>query len=932
MKNTLKHFIMLSLLCIAIILMVPTAISAQIDCPGGINNSQCELLESSLERFVEAETIEFLFVTQSTTQLSSFVDYELFILGTGYAELDNGEVTALDLQVEQATISQAGFMGFGSTENTYVGRLMYVDGQMFFGFGVGISPLDVPLTGIDLSNVSGSDNIDWTFYNAMPDIFMSQVPGSANNWTFESGIVLDDGVEISIIENQILDTNPIASSMAALGTLLGENPAEDAAFGTILGMFGAGMDIQGAASYLGQWWIDPAGEGITGWFSGQEIVIDMGNMFGSDPLFSMFVSTAGGYSQTTGVRIYEYDVDYTVTAPENFTPMPSGTASTITLYGSNGMGAALTGLFYPLSFSVSTTAPTPIQLDYVDGGVIDYGGSLEGELTSGEGVNLEFEGSDGDLVIVSLISDEFDAFVEIWDEFGQRIAANDNGGEGTNALISTFMLPFDGNFTIVVRGFSSASEGAYTVELELFERPEPGAIVYGDNIEGLLISGINDEWVFEGEAGDLVTISMDAEFDTYLELNGPDGIRVTYNDDGGGGRNSLINSFVLPEDGTYTIVTRGYSSSAQGTYTVELTVTERVVPSEIEYGSVVSGLLISGVEDEWSFFGNEGDVITIRMTGDFDTYLELMDFSDYRFTYNDDGGEGRNSLISSFTLPITGTYTIVARGFRSSAQGDYTLELIVDSLADDTTSTSGGGGSSTSGDGGTTTTIPSDGSINYGDTISANLRSGNEDEWTFSGNAGDIITISMTAGFDTYLELMDQNGNLIMFDDDGGQGLNSLIEFYSLPQSGTYTIIARGFSSTANGAYSLALIADTVADADEEEATSGGGNTTTTTPSDGSIGYGDTISANLRSGNEDEWVFEGSGGDIITISLTASFDTYLELIDEDGNQVAFNDDGGQGLNSMIDNFRLPADGTYTIIARGFSNRASGIYNLSLDVR
>ena len=921
MKNLTKHFLLLGLLCLTIILMIPTAITAQPDCPGGISSSQCELLESSMERYIGAESIEFLFVTQSTTQMSSFVDYELFILGTGYAELDNGEVLSLDLQIEEATISQAGFMGFGSTSSTYVGRLIYVDGQIFFGYGVGISPLDVPLTGMDLSDLAGSDNIDWTFYNAMPDLFMSQIPGSGNNWSFESDVTLDDGVEISIIENQIFDTNPVATSMASLGTLLGENPTEDAAYGTILGMFGAGMDIQGAASYFGQWWIEPEGDALIGWVSGQEVVIDMGNMFGNDPLFSMFISTAGGYSQSTGIRIHNYDVDYDITAPEEFAVMPAGTANTIGLYGINGMASMLTGLFYPLSFSAPATTTTQIQLDYVDGGVIDYGGSLDGELTSGEGINLDFEGNNGDIVTVSLTSDEFDAFVEIRDESGQRIASNDDGGDDTNALITNFVLPEDGNYTIVVRGFSSASEGAYTVELDLFERPEPGMMAYGDSVEGLLISGIYDEWTFEGEAGDLVTINLMGEFDTYLELNDPDGVRITYNDDGGQGRNSLINNFVLPEDGTYTIISRGYSSSAQGSYTIELTVTERTVPGELEYGSAVSGMLISGIEDEWTFSGNEGDVITITMNADFDTYLELLDFTDYQIAYNDDGGAGRNSLISQFTLPITATYTIVARGYRSNAQGDYTLELVIDRSGDDDNQTTTNDGGTTTNNG--TTATPTNGEIAYGDTISGNLISGNEDQWVFSGTAGDIITISLTGTFDTYLELLDSNGNQITFNDDGGEGFNSLISFFALPQSGTYTIVARGFSSSASGSYSLALIADSVS-------TGGGsGGTSTSTSTDSTISYGDTITANLRSGVNDEWTFEGSGGDIITISLTASFDTYLELLDENGNQITYNDDGGQGLNSLIDNFRLPADGTYTIVARGYSSSASGSYSLAL---
>jgi hypothetical protein len=89
------------------------------------------------------------------------------------------------------------------------------------------------------------------------------------------------------------------------------------------------------------------------------------------------------------------------------------------------------------------------------------------------------------------------------------------------------------------------------------------------------------------------------------------------------------------------------------------------------------------------------------------------------------------------------------------------------------------------------------------------------------------------------------------------------------------------------------------------------------------------IIAQLGRGERDEYVIDGRAGEVVVVALTsAAFDPYLELLDADGNQVAFNDDF-EGRNSQIE-FTLPADGTYTVVARGYYSDAAGPYVLLLE--
>jgi hypothetical protein len=110
------------------------------------------------------------------------------------------------------------------------------------------------------------------------------------------------------------------------------------------------------------------------------------------------------------------------------------------------------------------------------------------------------------------------------------------------------------------------------------------------------------------------------------------------------------------------------------------------------------------------------------------------------------------------------------------------------------------------------------------------------------------------------------------------------------------------------------------------------------------IEYGDTVEGEITNRRfAEEYVFEGAEGDIVTISMTKTsnrddLDTLLILIDQQGRQVASNDDidtSGGNYNSRIASFVLPADGLYIIIATRFQQgdgTSTGEYELTLEAR
>ncbi len=102
------------------------------------------------------------------------------------------------------------------------------------------------------------------------------------------------------------------------------------------------------------------------------------------------------------------------------------------------------------------------------------------------------------------------------------------------------------------------------------------------------------------------------------------------------------------------------------------------------------------------------------------------------------------------------------------------------------------------------------------------------------------------------------------------------------------------------------------------------------------IAYGDRVSGEITAAApEVRYTFEGTEGDLITARMEATvqgLDSYLVLVGPDGAELLMDDDGAGNLNSLIGPYRLPASGSYTLIATRFQRldgTSTGTYELSL---
>ncbi|MEA5462652.1 trypsin-like peptidase domain-containing protein [Leptothoe sp. PORK10 BA2] len=185
-----------------------------------------------------------------------------------------------------------------------------------------------------------------------------------------------------------------------------------------------------------------------------------------------------------------------------------------------------------------------------------------------------------------------------------------------------------------------------------------------------------------------------------------------------------------------------------------------------------------------SFEGQAGQRISIVMNSEqIDSYLLLYGPNQEYIGENDDNGNSRNARLE-VTLPSNGTYFVFANSYGASEQGQYELSV-------STLNSSG-------------YLVNQNGVLNSQDNRLAD--NSLYDEYSFSAPQGQDVTITLTSqDFDTYLLLIDNQGNKLAENDDIAENnTNSSIQL-SLPYTGDYRVIVNTYDQTGQGQYQISV-------------------------------------------------------------------------------------------------------------------------------
>ncbi len=439
-----------------------------------------------------------------------------------------------------------------------------------------------------------------------------------------------------------------------------------------------------------------------------------------------------------------------------------------------------------------------------------------------------------------------------------------------------------------------------------------------------------DVFTVEGLRGEVIRLelrSTSGDLDPVLSVFADSGALVLLRDDSAAGMGAA-HDLTIETTGRYFVVVGrfGYTlGSTAGEY--ELRMTRKGVLSErgstLRYGdSVIGAISDTAKEVYYTFQAEQGDILTISMvrsSGTLDPFLRVVDGDRFVIAENDDqiGADTRNARVDALVIHESGTYIIVATRYDDSA-GSFVLSI-------EETAASGTGSSRLA-------PLP----IGYGETRNASLSHAQiERFYSFEAEAGDLITINMARGasgdLDSTIVLADANYVTLEEDDDDGGNQNARIANYRIPAAGRYHIIAGRFEGArgqTSGAFALSLerVDDPVVDVPEGVI---------------SLSYGTSVTGKIGADNQaDIYAFYGRQGELVSIAMTrmdGNLDAYLELLDGTQQVVTQNDDGGNGQNALINNFPLPASGTYFVRARRYTGNTgdpetTGAYVLVLAER
>lgn len=327
-------------------------------------------------------------------------------------------------------------------------------------------------------------------------------------------------------------------------------------------------------------------------------------------------------------------------------------------------------LFY--SFFVLLLIGLPVLAQTAE--PIGFGDTLEGSLTAARSfIEYTFEGELGSYISVTMIADNFDAYLRLRDSKGNEVASDDDSAGNLNARIGPFKLPFNDTFTIVATSLSGTASGDFTISLVA---AEVNNIEYTQTVNGELTTAQTAiTYNFTGQAGDSVRIAMNSDdFDSYLRLASASSpsVDLITNDDGGGSLNALIGPYTLPSTGEYVITAASLGGTSTGAFTLSLSKVEMI---PLTLGQVTSAELTSADPLYFSFEGQVSQAINIRVDSDdtIDTTLSLLGPDNYELTSDDDSGGRIDPEIRSYVLGQDGIYTILVKPYSEAETGKFTI-------------------------------------------------------------------------------------------------------------------------------------------------------------------------------------------------------------------------------------------------------------------
>ncbi len=323
-------------------------------------------------------------------------------------------------------------------------------------------------------------------------------------------------------------------------------------------------------------------------------------------------------------------------------------------------------------------------------------------------------------------------------------------------------------------------------------------------------------------------------------------------------------------------------------------------PQVVQPGSSVSDRTISGDNDtDWFSFTLASDaragVLSVGTESSLDTYIEVYhaDEPDYAYMENDDD-VGENARVFLDIQPGQ-TLIVAVRGYDSDVSGPYTLVSTLEEFEDD---------------GMEPNNRKEDATVLQVSPVALSARifpSGDQDWYRVSipsgAAAGDFLDVLAGGSLDTYMDLYDEDGELLLSDDDGSGDIQARIFYGPVSAGETYYLCVKEYENSGIGEYSLtASMTAPVLDEYEPDNSMDEAHSITLTGEEGR-----EVHSFTGPGDMDWYTFTLNAAATVVLATEGSADTIIRLHDE-SDIIEESDDDGEDYNGRISRYLAP--GTY----------------------
>lgn len=288
----------------------------------------------------------------------------------------------------------------------------------------------------------------------------------------------------------------------------------------------------------------------------------------------------------------------------------------------------------------------------------------------------------------------------------------------------------------------------------------------------------------------------------------------------------------------------------------------------------------------YTLLAQAGDVITLGAYpvagSSLRPALELFDEEGVSLVQTGTLADGK-ALLPAVVIPTTGIYSAFVTG-TDDTTGDFVISF-------------GRGGA-----------FIEDyrGEIAVNVPMQSSIGRGGRDVWALRLNAGDRLTatvVSTDGALDPALELIAPDGSRIVYNDDLPGDPSAAFGDVTVSNAGTYLLRVTGENALTAGGYTLVWRYLAAAP--------------TPTPPPASVLLM-AVDGQLDEGGEARYVFQGGTSERVRVEVIAegALDPLALLIAPDGSTLIEVDDSADGLNPRFE-VELPADGTYTLVVRGY---------------